>query len=158
MLARELKLSREFLRDIGLYASLHDIGKIGIPDTILKKPGKLTREEFDEMKLHTEIGYKLMDGLNISRIASNIVRYHHEKWDGSGYPKGLSGEEIPIEARIVALADVYDALRQKRVYKEAFTHEKAIEIISFQSEKHFDPQIVNIFLIHHNEFKKIFGN
>ncbi len=158
LLARELKLSREFLRDIGLYASLHDIGKIGIPDTILKKPGKLTREEFDEMKLHTEIGYKLMDGLNISRIASNIVRYHHEKWDGSGYPKGLSGEEIPIEARIVALADVYDALRQKRVYKEAFSHEKAIEIISFQSEKHFDPQIVNIFLIHHNEFKKIFGS
>lgn len=158
LLAREMKLSKEFLKDIGLYASLHDIGKIGIPDTVLKKPGKLTKEEFDEMKLHTEIGYKLMDGLNISRVASNIVRYHHEKWDGSGYPKGLSGEEIPIEARIVALADVYDALRQKRVYKEAFTHEKALEIISCQSEKHFDPQVVNVFLIHHNEFKKIFGS
>ena len=153
-----MKLPREFLKDIGLYASLHDIGKIGIPDTILKKPGKLTVEEFDEMKLHTEIGYELMDGLNISRVASNIVRYHHERWDGSGYPKGLSGDGIPIEARIVALADVYDALRQKRVYKDAFTHEKALEIISGQSEKHFDPQIVNIFLIHHNEFRRIFGS
>jgi len=158
LLAREMKLPREFLKDIGLYASLHDIGKIGIPDTILKKPGKLTVEEFDEMKLHTEIGYELMDGLDISRVASNIVRYHHEKWDGSGYPKGLSREGIPIEARIVALADVYDALRQKRVYKEAFTHEKALEIITSQSEKHFDPQIVNIFLIHHNEFRRIFGS
>jgi len=158
LLAKKLNLPKNHLKDIGLYASLHDIGKIGIPDTILKKPGKLTTEEFDEMKKHTEIGYKLIKKLNVSGIASNIVRYHHEKWDGNGYPKGLSKEDIPIEARIVALADVYDALRQKRAYKEAFSHEKALEIISFQSEKHFDPQIVNVFLIHHREFKEIFGS
>ncbi|GLI54572.1 metal-dependent phosphohydrolase [Propionigenium maris DSM 9537] len=123
LIADELKLPREFVREVGLYASLHDIGKIGIPDSILKKPGKLTREEFTEMKKHTEIGFNLIKDLEVSPIAMNIIRHHHEKWDGSGYGMGLSGEDIPLEARIVALADVYDALCQKRIYKDPFSHE-----------------------------------
>ncbi len=156
LLGEKLKMDKAFIEEIGTYASLHDIGKIGISDLILKKPGKLTFEEFEEMKKHSEIGYEMVKNLGVGSIATNIIRYHHEKWDGSGYPKHLSGEEIPIEARIVALADVYDALRQKRVYKEAFDHEKAVEIISSLSGTHFDPKLVEIFLRIHLEFKAIF--
>ena len=159
LLAEELKLSNSFVNEVGLYASLHDVGKIGISDSILKKPGKLTEEEFETMKNHVEIGYNLMKDLEISPIALNIVRYHHEKWNGLGYGKGLKGEEIPIEARIVALADVYDALRQERVYKNALTHEKSVEIIRSESGKHFDPRIVKIFIKKHRHFERIFeGN
>ncbi|MCS5420606.1 MULTISPECIES: HD domain-containing phosphohydrolase [Psychrilyobacter] len=156
LLAEELKMPNYFVNEIGLYASLHDVGKIGIPDNILKKPGKLTEEEFETMKNHVEIGYNLMKDLDISPVALNIVRYHHEKWNGLGYGKGLKGEEIPIEARIVALADVYDALRQERVYKKAFTHEKSIEIIRSESGRHFDPEIVKIFIKKHKNFERIF--
>ncbi len=158
LIADELKLAKEFVREVELYASLHDIGKIGIPDSILKKPGKLTREEFEEMKKHTEIGFNLIKDLEVSPVALNIIRYHHEKWDGSGYGMGLTGVEIPIEARIVALADVYDALCQKRIYKEAFSHEEALEIISSESGKHFDPEIVKVFIKKHHKFKEIFKN
>lgn len=157
-LRRELKLSKSFIEDIGLYASLHDIGKIGIPDSILKKPGKLTQEEFDTMKEHPNIGYSLIGELNVSPVASNLIRYHHERWNGRGYPAGLSGNEIPIEARIVALADVYDALRQERIYKRAFPHEKAVEIILSERGKHFDPQVVDAFKRIHKEFNYIFEN
>lgn len=100
-----------------------------------------------------------MKDLEISPVALNIVRYHHEKWNGLGYGKGLKGEEIPMEARIVALADVYDALRQERVYKKAFTHEKSVEIIRSESGEHFDPEIVKIFIKKHKYFQRIFeGN
>jgi len=158
-LAKELQLESILIENIGLYASLHDVGKIGIPDNILKKPGKLTVEEFEIMKTHVEIGYNLMKDLEISSVALNIVRYHHEKWNGAGYGKGLKGEEIPIEARIVALADVYDALRQKRIYKDPFTHEKSVEIIRSESGKHFDPKLVEIFIKKHRHFERIFdGN
>ena len=143
----------EKLRIAGIF---HDIGKIGISDLILKKPGRLTEEEFEEMKKHSEIGYRMIKNLGVGSIATNIIRYHHEKWDGTGYPRQLSGEEIPLEARIVALADVYDALRQERVYKKAFDHEKAVEIISSLSGKHFDPQLVEVFLTVHLDFKGIF--
>ncbi len=156
LLAEKLKMSNTFINEIGTYASLHDIGKIGISDLILKKPGKLTHEEFEEMKKHSEIGYKMIKNLGVGAIATNIIRYHHEKWDGTGYPKQLAGKDIPLEARIVALADVYDALRQERVYKKAFDHEKAVEIISSLSGKHFDPQLVEIFLKVHLDFKSIF--
>jgi len=158
LLAEELKMSNSFVNEIGLYASLHDVGKIGISDNILKKPGKLTEEEFETMKNHVEIGYNLMKDLDISPVALNIIRYHHEKWNGMGYGKGLKEEEIPIESRIVALADVYDALRQgqERVYKKAFTHEKSIEIIKSESGKHFDPKIVKIFIKKHKNFERIF--
>ncbi|UUV18130.1 HD domain-containing protein [Fusobacteria bacterium ZRK30] len=156
LLAEELKLPNSFVNEIGLYASLHDIGKIGISDAILKKPGKLTEEEFEIMKTHIEIGYNLIKDLDVSPVASNIVRYHHEKWNGKGYGKGLKGEEIPVEARIVALSDVYDALRQERVYKKAFTHEKSMEIIISESGKHFDPRIVEVFIKKHEHFRDIF--
>ncbi len=157
LIAINLKMNKKFIEEIKLYAPLHDIGKIGIPDSILKKPGKLTAEEFQEMKTHTEIGFNLIKGLDISKIAVNIVRYHHEKWNGKGYG-GLKGEEIPIEARIVALADVYDALRQKRVYKEAFSHKKAYEIILEERGEHFDPRIVEVFIENHKLFDDIFKN
>jgi len=157
-LAKELQLEPVFIEKIELYASLHDVGKIGIPDNILKKPGKLTEEEFETMKTHVEIGYNIMKDLEISQVALNIVRYHHEKWNGAGYGKGLKGKEIPIEARIVALADVYDALRQKRIYKDAFTHEKSVEIIRSESGKHFDPELVKIFIKKHKAFEIIFDD
>ena len=155
-LAKELQLESKLTENIGLYASLHDVGKIGISDNILKKPGKLTKEEFEIMKNHVEIGYNLMKDLEISPVALNIIRYHHEKWNGMGYGKGLKGEEIPIEGRIVALADVYDALRQERVYKKAFTHKKSVEIIISEKNKHFDPEIVEILEKKHKFFQDIF--
>ena len=108
------------------------------------------------MKKHTEIGFNLMKDLEVSEIALNIIRYHHEKWNGSGYGVGLKEEEIPLEARIVALADVYDAIRQERVYKKAFSHEQAFDIIISESGKHFDPNIVKTFIKKHRKFQKIF--
>lgn len=155
-LKNKWKLKTNFIEDIGLYASLHDIGKIGIPDSILRKPDKLTESEFQEIKTHTQIGYNLIKELDVSPIISNLVKYHHEKWNGSGYPCGLVGEEIPKEARIVALADVYDALRQKRVYKKSFSHEKTIAIIKEEKGKHFDPNVVDAFLEVQYDFDKIY--
>ncbi|MGL5703403.1 MAG: HD-GYP domain-containing protein, partial [Cetobacterium sp.] len=142
--------------EIGEYASLHDVGKIAISDMILKKPGKLTSEEFEEMKKHVIFGKELIQKMQLGSIAENIALYHHEKWNGKGYWFGLSTDAIPLEARIVALADVYDALRQKRVYKDGFTHDVAVEIIKKERGEHFDPALVDIFLIHHKEFDKIF--
>lgn len=134
-------------------APLHDVGKVGIPDNILLKPGKLTDEEFEIMKGHAQIG---ADALAVAeeqlgsnsflQIAREISLTHHEKWDGRGYPKGLKGEEIPISGRLMALADVYDALTSKRVYKPAFPHEKARDIIVEGRGSHFDPTVVDAFL------------
>ncbi|MCJ8343533.1 MAG: HD domain-containing protein [Cetobacterium sp.] len=109
-MARKLKCSKKFIEEIGEYASLHDVGKIGIPDIILKKPGKLTDEEFETMKEHTKIGFHLIKKMYIGKVAENIALYHHEKYNGKGYPFGLYGNEIPLEARIVSLADAYDAV------------------------------------------------
>lgn len=142
---------------------LHDIGKVGIPDNILLKPGKLTKEEFEIMKRHTIIGKEAIERaessidkpLTFLKFAKEIAYYHHEKWDGSGYPEGISGYEIPVAARIMALADVYDALVSKRVYKEAFSHEKAVDIIKSDSGKHFDPMAVEAFLRLQEKFRKI---
>ncbi len=136
---------QEFVKNIHLYASLHDIGKVGISDELLKKPGRYTPEEFEAMKKHVAIGGKMLSFPEIDQMARNIVLYHHEKWDGTGYLRGLQGEEIPLEARIVALADVYDALLTKRVYKEAYPEERADAIILRDSNKHFDPAIVDVF-------------
>ncbi|MGL6166736.1 MAG: HD domain-containing phosphohydrolase [Fusobacteriaceae bacterium] len=157
-LAQQLKCSSKFINEIGEYASLHDIGKIGISDTILKKPGKLTEDEFEKMKQHVILGKKLIDKMELGSIASNIALYHHERWNGNGYCHGLKSTKIPLEARIVALADVYDALRQPRVYKEGFSHEKAVDIIQKESGEHFDPDIVKIFLGFNEEFDNIFRN
>ena len=143
-------------------APLHDIGKIGVPDRILLKPGKLTDAEFDHMKKHTEIGARILAGSDVPllQMSERIALCHHEKWDGTGYPRGLHAEEIPIEGRIVALADVFDALTSKRCYKPAFTVEKALEIIREGQGKHFDPRCVEAFLSALGEvleIKKEFG-
>jgi len=132
-----------------LHASpMHDIGKIGIPDAILLKPGKFDPPEWEIMKTHVTIGGKLLDGddSTLMRMARDIALSHHEKWDGSGYPNGLAGEAIPQAGRIVALADVFDALTSVRPYKKAWTVEAAVAMITENCGKHFDPQLVELFL------------
>lgn len=143
-------------------APLHDIGKVGILDNILLKPDKLTAEEFAIMKTHAVIGARTLQTVR-SKYPKNaflnmgiaLTHYHHEKWDGNGYPDGLAGEDIPLAARIMAIADVYDALRSKRPYKPAFTHEKSCEIILEGSGKHFDPAAVDSFRAVESEFAEI---
>lgn len=158
LLAREIGLSRKRVHDIERFASLHDVGKIAVPERILHKQGALDPDEFAEMKLHTVKGWRIIQGLALGPVAENIIHYHHEKWDGSGYPEGLCAEQIPIEARILALADVYDALRQKRVYKPGFTHEHACSLIIAGAGHHFDPVLVNRFQQLHLKFKAIFDS
>lgn len=157
-LALKLGKSKKFSEEIGSLASLHDIGKVGIDRNILRKPGKLTSEEFEEMKKHTEIGHEIIKKAKISSMAENIALYHHEKWNGNGYPFGIKEDEIPVEARIVSVVDVYDALRQKRVYKKAFTHEEAIEVIKKERGESFDPKIVDVFLMYEIVFKEMFDS
>jgi putative two-component system response regulator len=132
---------------IQTYASLHDVGKIGLPDHILKKDGKLTPAEFEEMKKHTVHGYELLRDAGMEEVAQNIALHHHERWDGRGYPHGLRGREIPLEARVVALGDVYDALTTRRSYKEAMPHADAREHILELAGKHFDPHLVDAFAL-----------
>ncbi len=129
-------------------APMHDIGKIGIPDSILKKAGKLDAEEFEIMKGHCEIGAKIIgeDTSELLQLAKVVALTHHEKWNGAGYPHGLSGDEIPRVGRIVAIADVFDALTSTRPYKEAWPVEKAVELIQAEAGKHFDPQLVPLFI------------
>lgn len=156
-------LSPEHIGLIVTSAPLHDIGKIGIPDHILLKPGALTNEEFEVMKTHTVLGReailraeRVMDKPEtFLRFAKEIVYYHHEKWNGTGYPEQLAGERIPLSARLMAVADVYDALTSKRVYKEAMPHEQAVAIIVGDAGVHFDPDIVNVFVKNNHKFKEI---
>lgn len=132
-----------------LYASpMHDIGKIGIPDSVLMKPGKLDPEEWKVMKTHVDIGVEILSGsdFELMDMAAEIAQNHHEKWDGSGYPCGLSGEKIPFSGRIVAVADVFDALTTKRPYKNAWPVEEAVDYLKDQSGKHFDPDLIRLFL------------
>ncbi len=143
-------------------AALHDIGKIAISDSILRKPGKLTDEEFDEIKTHSSLGgfiiHEILEDVGYSvylDTAMEMAVSHHEKWDGTGYPKGLRGTEIPISARIMAIADVFDALISKRQYKEAFSLDKAFAIIEDSAGKHFDPTLVEVFLEMRPEIEKI---
>ena len=144
-------------------AALHDIGKAGIPDRILLKPGKLSPEEFEIMKTHTVLGHdaianaKRALGVDVAYLnfAREIAYSHHEKWDGSGYPEGLAGDAIPISGRLMALADVYDALISRRVHKEAMAHEQAIAIIQQTRGRHFDPDVVDAFLAIEDHFKAI---
>jgi hypothetical protein len=148
LLSRALGMDDEYCQNMRLASPMHDVGKIGIPDAILLKPGKLTEVEFEHMKKHTEIGARILGGSQVPLLQmSEIIAFtHHEKFDGSGYPRGLRAEDIPIEGRIVALADVFDALTSRRCYKPAFTVEKALEMIREGSGKHFDPQVVEAFL------------
>lgn len=142
---------------------LHDIGKVGIPDSILLKPGKLTVEEFEVMKQHTIIGVRTLRAVSqqypnnsIITMGIEISWHHHERWDGSGYPDGLAGEAIPLSARIMAVGDVYDALRSKRIYKPPFTHEATREIIMQSSGTHLDPVIVKAFQDLHEKFDTVY--
>jgi putative two-component system response regulator len=143
-------------------APLHDIGKVGVADSILLKPGKLTDEEFAEMKNHTiygrnalKIAEEKLGNNSFMKYARRIAYTHHEKWDGSGYPNGLKGEEIPVSGRLMAIADVYDALISKRVYKQPFSHAKAMDIITKDSGTHFDPEMVENLLAIEDEFLQI---
>ncbi|MEO0234866.1 MAG: HD domain-containing phosphohydrolase [candidate division WOR-3 bacterium] len=157
LIAKKLGFSDEFCELI-LYASpLHDIGKLGIPDAILTKPAKLTPEEWEIMKRHTIMGYEILAGSTekLINFASSIALNHHERFDGTGYPSGKKGEEIPIEGRIVALADVFDALATKRPYKDAWPLDKILTEIENQRDKQFDGKIVDVFLSNLDEFLKI---
>jgi putative two-component system response regulator len=144
-------------------APLHDIGKVGIPDSILLKPGKLDADEFEIMKTHTTLGYNAIVnaerqlGVKVEFLAcaKEIALSHQEKWDGSGYPNGLAGNTIPLAARLMAVADVYDALTSRRVYKDAMSHEQALRIIVDSRGSHFDPDIVDAFAEIADEFKSI---
>ncbi|MBF4989655.1 two-component system response regulator [Methylophilus sp. QUAN] len=147
-LALQLGMDPYFSEQLIHAAPMHDIGKIGIPDHVLLKPGKLNDEELALMRKHPEMGAKILDNSTspLIKLAHSVALYHHEKWDGSGYPFGLKGEAIPIEARIVAVADVFDALLNKRPYKEAWPVEAAVAEIESNRGKHFDPAIVDAML------------
>jgi putative two-component system response regulator len=155
-------ISDAYVENIDHAASLHDIGKVGISDSILLKPGKLTPDEFETMKIHTLIGAKTLQSVK-DRYPQNtfidigiaLTRSHHEKWDGSGYPDGLAGEDIHLCGRIMAVADVYDALRSRRPYKEPFSHDKSCEIIREGSGRHFDPAVVKAFLALERQFAEV---
>lgn len=155
-------ITKEYIDDIYHSSILHDIGKVGIPDAILLKPGRLTPDEFELIKTHSTLGGDVLtaiesgiEGQTFLTLAKEIAYYHHERWDGTGYPKGLSGENIPLSARIVALSDVYDALTSERIYKKIIPHEKAKEIIINEKGKHFDPDVVDSFLACEDDFKMI---
>jgi putative nucleotidyltransferase with HDIG domain len=136
-------------------ALLHDIGKMGVPDHILLKPGKLNDDEWETMKQHASYAFEMLRPIEFLRPALDISRCHHEKWDGTGYPRGLKGEQIPFSARIFAVIDVWDALNSDRPYREAWTEEKALEYITTSAGKHFDPQVVEAFLDLRNKSGKI---
>ena len=168
ILANELKeqgiynIDDDYVEKISCAAPLHDIGKIAISDTILNKPGKLTEEEFEKIKQHPVIGIEMLETLiydigenEYLNFAHDMVLSHHEKWDGSGYPQGIAGEDIPLSARIMAIADVFDALVSERCYKKAVPAEEAFEIISESSGTHFDPILVDLFLKKKDEVLKI---
>jgi HD-GYP domain-containing protein (c-di-GMP phosphodiesterase class II) len=139
-------LAHEEIDKLHLFCMLHDIGKIGISDQILKKPGKLTDEEWEEMKKHPEIGYRIaMSSPDFANVAEFILS-HHERWDGKGYPRGLKGESIPIHSRILAVVDAYDAMTQDRVYHKAISHQEAIDEIIRCSGTQFDPLVVKMFV------------
>ena len=159
---RESEIDEEFIHNLALASSLHDIGKVGIPDSILLKPGRLSPEERGIMELHTLIGGECLDAIHarlgenaFMHIARQVAYYHHERWDGTGYPHSLKQDEIPLVARIVAVADVYDALTSKRPYKKAMSHLESKAIIVAGSGKHFDPEIVDAFLRHEDKFEEI---
>jgi putative two-component system response regulator len=156
-------IDEKYVENISKASPLHDIGKVGITDSILLKPGRLTPDEFGVMKTHVNIGYDTLastqdmyPGNIFLKIGVEIAKYHHEKWDGSGYGGGLAGADIPLSARIMALSDVYDALRSKRVYKEPFSNEKTRAVIIEGRGAHFDPVITDIFIKHHLLFEKIY--
>jgi len=166
-LAETETFDKEFIQALPFASVLHDIGKLMIPKDILTKPAKLTSEEFTIIKTHAALGGSVLKKANLVfkehfgkdsylKIASDIAMYHHEKYNGKGYPEGLKGDEIPLAARIVSIVDMYDALRSKRVYKDGFEHSKALSIITQESAESFDPKIVNLFIELNEEFRRVF--
>lgn len=157
VIARELELGQVDIESLQWASPMHDVGKIGIPDGILMKPGKLSPEEWEIMKQHTVIGGKILEGSDeeLIRVAETIALTHHEKWDGSGYPKGLKGDKIPLVGRITALADVFDALISRRPYKEAYPLDQSLDIIRKSMGSHFDPDAVRAFFSAEEEIRDI---
>ncbi|MGD9344137.1 MAG: HD domain-containing phosphohydrolase, partial [Desulfuromonadales bacterium] len=152
----------EFAESIFYASPMHDIGKVAIPDAIQQKPGPLNASEWEVMKTHTSVGAEILKGSNSPylQMAVDIAEYHHERWDGKGYPKGLQGEEIPLTARIMNICDQYDALRSERPYKPAFNHEKSCAIILQGSDRtspeHFDPEVLEAFRKCRKKFAEIY--
>lgn len=156
------QVDEQFIHNLELASSLHDIGKVGIPDSILLKPGRLSREEREIMEIHTIIGGECLDAVQMRlgtndfmEMARNVAYSHHERWDGTGYPHAIAGEQIPLSARIVAVADVYDALTSKRPYKRAMSHEESRMIIVSGSGTQFDPEVVAAFLRNEDIFEAV---
>lgn len=156
------QVDSKFVENIFYASPLHDIGKVAIPDRIVLKPGKLTPEEFEVMKTHAELGAEKLEAVQrqfpgnaLLDMGIAIAKFHHEKWNGDGYPQGLAGEAIPLSARIMAVVDVYETLRAKRCYKPAFTHEESTSIIVSSSGTHFDPEIVKVFIELKEDFRAI---
>ena len=161
--AGEPGIDREFVDDMVKAAPMHDLGKIAVDDVVLRKPGRFTEEEFAKMKAHAAEGAEMVgkvlqeiDDERFKEIAVNVAHYHHERWDGSSYPEGISGTKIPLEARNMALADVLDALVSKRVYKDAFSYNKAFSIIEEGLGTQFDPEIGRLFLACRPQFEKLY--
>ncbi len=160
----KLDLNDEFCRDVIKAAPMHDLGKIAVDDEILRKPGRFTDEEFAKMKEHAAEGARIVhsilestDDESFKVVAENVAHYHHERWDGSGYPEGLKGEQIPLEARIMAIADVYDALVSKRVYKDKMSLEKADSIIMEGMGKHFDKGLEKYYVAARPKLEKYYS-
>jgi len=161
LMAKLMGMSDAYVREITYCATLHDVGKMSVDQAILHKPGRLTDEEFREMQNHTLYGFQILEGVERLEMAAQIALSHHERWDGGGYPNKISGDEIPLAARIVSFADVYDALRSVRPYTPSFSHEKAIDIMlkgddRLDPSKHFDPTLLNLFGNHHKVFGEIY--
>lgn len=157
LLATLYGLEEDHAQRIKQASPMHDIGKVGIPDSILNKPGKLTEDEFELMKTHAELGYEMLkhSGRPILKTAAIVAYTHHEKYAGGGYPNGTKGEDIPIEGRITAIADVFDALGHDRCYKKAWELERILDLFQNERGKHFDPKLIDLFMVHLDRFLEI---